>query len=142
MAVLGWYVLQGQHAFNSQATLPALLTLLVCTAALLWWLVSPALDVPSNMARTQRGRFVLVAMLTVGVLYLLVTLVGPPLLFALPVLGLIMLALLRPQLSRQELVYALLLAVVAGVAGLGALPVCINDSVLQRAPGTEYRVLP
>jgi hypothetical protein len=59
-------------------------------------------------------------MLTVGVLFPLVTLIGPPLLFALPVLGLVMLALLRPRLSRQEVVYALLLAVVAGVAGLGA----------------------
>jgi hypothetical protein len=118
-AGLGWQVLQGQHTFDSQATRPTLLTLLVCTAALLWWLVPPTPDVPSNTSRTQRGRLVLVAMLAVGVLFPLRTLIGPPLLFALPVLGLVVLVLLRLRLSRQEVVYALLLAMVAGIAGLG-----------------------
>jgi hypothetical protein len=119
-AGLGWQVLRGRHTFDSEATLPALLALLVCTIALLWWLASPAPDVPSNVARTQRGRFVLVVVLAVGILFPLRTLVGPPLLFALPVFGLVVLVLLRPRLSRQEVGYALLLALVAGVAGLGA----------------------
>lgn len=119
-AGLGWQVLQGRHTFDSEATLPALLALLVCTIALLWWLASPAPDVPSSVPRTQRGRFVLAVVLAVTILFPLRTLVGPPLLFALPVLGLVMLALLRPRLSRQEVGYALLLALVAGVAGLGA----------------------
>jgi hypothetical protein len=55
-----------------------------------------------------------------GVLFALRTLVGPPLLFGLPVLGLVVLGLVRPRLSRQEVVYALLLALIAGVSGLGA----------------------
>jgi hypothetical protein len=62
----------------------------------------------------------LVVILAVGLLFALRTLIGPPLLFALPVLGLVVLAFLRPRLSRLEVVYALLLALVAGVAGLGA----------------------
>ena len=119
-AILGWQVLQGRHTFDSPATLPALLALLACTAALLWWLASPAPDVPSSTARTRRGRFALVVALAVGILFPLRTLVGPPLLFALPAFGLVVLALMRPRLSRQELGYALLLALVAGVAGLGA----------------------
>ena len=119
-AGLGWQVLLGRHTFDSQATLPGLLALLVCTVALLWWVTSPVLSVPSDKARTQRGRFVLVVVLAAGVLFPLRTLVGPPLLFALPVLGLVVLALLRLPLGRQEVVYAVLLALVAGVAGLGA----------------------
>ncbi len=119
-AGLGWQVLQGQHSFDSQATLPTLLALLACTAALLWWLAGVVPDVPAGSARTRRGRFALLVVVAAGVLFSLRTLVGPPLLFGLPVIGLAVLGLWRPQLSRQEVVYALLLALVAGVAGLGA----------------------
>lgn len=113
-------MMQGHQAFDSPATLPALLILLVCTAALLWWLASAAPDVPSPEVHTRPGRFVLVLVLTVAVLFSLRVLVGPPLLFALPVVGLVVLALLRPRLRWLEVVYALLLALIAGVAGLGA----------------------
>ena len=117
---LGWQVLQGRHTFDSQTTLPALLALLLCTAALLWWLPRPDLDSLSDVARTKRGRFALVVVLAVVALFPLRTLVGPPLLFALPVLGVVILAALRSRLRRQEMVYALLLALVAGVTGFGA----------------------
>ena len=40
-AGLGWAVLRGYTTFDSQATLPALLALLLCTGALLFWLGSP-----------------------------------------------------------------------------------------------------
>jgi hypothetical protein len=119
-AGFGWQVLQGQHTFDSQATLPALLALLVCTVALLWWLPRPAQDEPSDVARTRRGWFILIVVIAVGVLFPLRTLVGPPLLFSLPVLAVATLALLRPQIARREMLYALGLALVAGVAGLGA----------------------
>ena len=117
---LGWQMVLGRHTFDSPATVPALLALLLCTAALLWWLSSSAPEAPSTTARTRYGRFVLVVILAVGILFPLRTLIGPPLLFALPVLGLVVLVLLRPRLSRLEVVYASLLALVAGVAGLGA----------------------
>jgi hypothetical protein len=119
-AVLGWQVLQGQHSFDSQATLPTLLTLLVCTTALLWWLASAVPDVPTGTTTTRRGRLILLVALAAGVLFSLRTLVGPPLLFGLPVIGLAVLGLVRPQLSRQEVAYALALALVTGVTGLGA----------------------
>ena len=119
-AGLGWQVLQGQHAFGSQATLPALLALLICTIALLWWLNSLVPDLTAHTAHTRRGRFVLVVALSAGVLFFLQPLIGRAVLFALPVLGLVVLVLWRPRLSRQEVLYALFLALVAGVAGLGA----------------------
>ena len=118
-AGLGWLVLQGDYGFDSPATLPALVILLVCTVALLWWLGGVGPDVPDKVARTRRGWFVLVMLLAVGVLFPLRTLVGPPLLFALPAIGLVVLVVLGPRLSRQEVTYALLLALVAGIAGLG-----------------------
>jgi hypothetical protein len=94
--------------------------LLVCTGALLWWLRGVGPDVPDQGTRTQRGNFVLVVLIAVVILFPLRTLVGPPLLFALPVLGLVVLVALRPSLGRREVMYALLLALVAGIAGLGA----------------------
>jgi hypothetical protein len=117
---LGWQVLQGRHAFDSQTTPPVLAALLVCTVALLWWLAGVAPDVPSHVARTRHVRLVLVLTLAVAVLFPLRTLIGPPLLFALPVLGLVVLALLRPRLHWREVTYALFLALVASIAGLGA----------------------
>jgi hypothetical protein len=119
-AGLGWLVLQGHHSFGSPATLPALLGLLVCTVALLWWLGGTGSGMPEHAARTRRGRFLLLVLLAVGLLFPLRTLVGPPLLFVLPVVGLVVLVLLRPRLGWLEVTYALLLALLAGVAGLGA----------------------
>jgi hypothetical protein len=53
-------------------------------------------------------------------LFALRTVVGPPLLFGLPVVAVAVLAFLRPKITRRETSYALGLSLVAGVAGLGA----------------------
>jgi hypothetical protein len=119
-AGLGWQVWDGQHSFNSQATLPALLALLVCTIALLWWFASSAPAMPPDPSQSRRGVFILLVVLAIGILFPLRDLVGPPLLFALPIFALFVLVVLRPQLSRQQVGYALLLALIAGIAGLGA----------------------
>jgi hypothetical protein len=116
----GWQLVQGQHTFDSPATPAILLALFVCTLALLWWLPSPVLDTLAGLDRTRRGWLILLVVAAVGVLFPLRTLVGPPLLFALPVVAAIILAILRPRLARREVLYALGLALVAGVAGLGA----------------------
>jgi len=117
---LAWLVLRGHHTFDSSATLPALLALLLCTAALLWWLSSGAPPVPPHAPRTRRGRFALLLLLAILVLLALRAIVGPPLLFALPVIGLVVLAILRPRFSPLEMAYAASLALLAGIAGLGA----------------------
>ena len=116
----GWQLLQGRHTFDSPPTPAILLALFACTLALLWWLPSPVLDTLAGLDRTRRGWFVLLVVAAVGVLFPLGTLVGPALLFALPVLAAITLAILRPRLARREVLYALGLSLVAGVAGLGA----------------------
>ena len=60
---LGWRFAQGRHAFDSPATLPALLALLACTAALLAWLGPLPAAPPAGPERTRRGRLALAVVL-------------------------------------------------------------------------------
>ncbi|MCZ7575029.1 MAG: hypothetical protein M5U01_41300 [Ardenticatenaceae bacterium] len=115
-----WQLLQGQHGFDTPAALPALLALLACTMGLLWWLPGPVVEAVPGSHRTGRVRFLVLALAGVIGLVLLRLLVGRPLLFALPGLALLVLAAARVPLRRQQLLYALGLALLAGVAGLGA----------------------
>ncbi len=116
-----WLVLQGQHAFDSPMSTPVILMLLFyTTAAFLWWLPRPALDDPSDPTQTRRGQFVLAMVAAAGLLFALPLLIDKPLVFALPVIGAIVLVFLRSQITRREVLYVIGLALVAGLAGLGA----------------------
>jgi hypothetical protein len=117
---LGWQVLERELAFDSPYMGLNLLTLLVCTLALLWWISRPLHDEPSDDPRAKRGRFVLIAAMAVCVLFALRVIVGPPLLFGLPVIAVAVLVSLRPSFTKRDVLYALGLSLVAGVAGLGA----------------------
>jgi hypothetical protein len=127
---LGWLLLQGQHTFESRVTIPALLAVLACTVALLWWLRGPSPVEQDATTRTQRGWFALIATGLAGVLLALVAIAGRALLLAFPVAAVVTLVLLRGHPSRQEMLYSLGLALVAGVAGLGA------GWITHMAPGT------
>ena len=117
--ILGWQLLQGQHAFESQGLPISLLVLLLCVVALLWWMPSPLQAEPSDQA-TRKGWFVLIVLIAIGVLLAVVALVGRLLLIALPIVAVVTLAWLRQPITRREAMYALGLALVAGLAGLGA----------------------
>lgn len=117
---IGYAVLRGFRNFDSPATLPILLILLVCTISLLWWVNDRAPDLPEHKPQTNRRKFILTVLLAVLVLFLLHSIVGHPLIFAFPVIGILVLIIMRPPLSRPEVYYALTLAVIAGVAGLGS----------------------
>jgi hypothetical protein len=119
-AIFGWQMLESEHTFDSPHMWLNLLMLLFCTIALLWWLSCPLRDGSSDAARTRWGWFVLIAVIAVCALFSLRTVVGPPLLFGLPVVAVAVLASLRPNITRQEVVYALGLSLVAGIAALGA----------------------
>jgi hypothetical protein len=119
-AIFGWQMLEGEYAFDSPYMWLNLLMLLICTIALLWWLSCPLRDGSSDVARTRWGWFILIVVIAVCVLFALRTIVGPPLLFGLPVVAVAVLVSLRPKITRQETLYALGLSLVAGVAGLGA----------------------
>jgi len=116
--VLGLFLIQGQHSFASQATLIGLLVLLLCTVSLLWWISNPVENEPSDKA-IQRGRFALIIVAAMGILFPLPTLVGRHLLIALPAIAVITLALLKQPITKREVMYTLGLALLAGVAGLG-----------------------
>jgi len=116
----GWLLAQGRPAFVSKSTPLVLLTLLACTAALLWLLVGKLKSLSDDTARTRRGRFFFTIIAAAIVLFSLRALAGPPLLFALPVIGIAVCIALRCRLSRRASVYLSVLAVTAGVAGLGA----------------------
>lgn len=117
----GWQLNQGLHSFESPMTLLSLLVLLLCTTSLLWWIPNPIRDESSDeTTRTKKGWFVLIIIAAIGILFPLRTLVGPPLLIALPIIAVSTLVLLKQPIARREGMYALGLAVVAGVTGLGA----------------------
>ncbi len=133
-AILGWQMVGREHTFDSPYMWLNLLMLLICTITLLWCLPCPLRDGPSDAARPKRGRFILIAVIAVCALFALRTVVGLSLLFGLPVLAVAVLVSLRPNITRQELLYALGLSLVAGIAGLGAQWVSFHPvvwSVLQ-----------
>jgi hypothetical protein len=115
-----WLISQEHRTFDSPATLPVLIALLVCTVALQRWLPSPVRDELSEQASTNQGWFALMVIMATGVLFLSRTVIGPPLLFAWPFLAVVVLMCLKPQISKREVAYALVLAFVAGITGLGA----------------------
>ncbi|MFQ5340145.1 MAG: hypothetical protein ACE5F6_01215 [Anaerolineae bacterium] len=117
---LGWLVLQGHHDFESRVTVPALVAMLVCTATLMWWLPAPSPMEQPATTPTRRGCFALAVVGLAGILFGLVALAGRALLVAFPVAAVVALAVLRQRPSRQEVLYSLGLALVAGIAGLGA----------------------
>jgi hypothetical protein len=125
-AGLTLFLQQGWHDFDSPATLPTLIGLLLCTISLVRWLPKSELDLSTGAASTRRGRFALLIVLSMVCLVALAALVGPPLLFALPAMAVITLIVLRTRLAqggiltRQALLYVLFLALVAGAVGLGA----------------------
>lgn len=116
--VFVWLLSRGANSFASSATIMCLVLLLGCTIVLMRWIPNPVEDSPSERP-TRRWRLALLILLAAVILFPLRTLVGPPLLFGLPVVALVVLIMLRRQLTTRDVYYALFLALIAGVAGLG-----------------------
>jgi hypothetical protein len=114
-----WQLSHGVNSFESPGIVISLLVLFLCTGALLMWIPNPVYDLPSERP-TRRWRLSLLVLITAVILFTLRTLVGPPLLFGLPVIALVALILLRRQVVTRDLRYAVFLAMIAGVAGLAA----------------------
>jgi hypothetical protein len=114
-----WQLNRGVRSFDSPGAWLNLAALLLCAVALMWWIPNPVRNEPSDQP-TRKWRFAALILLAAVVLFPLRTLVGPALLFGLPVIAIVTLLLLRQPLNRGEVIYALCLALVAGLAGLGA----------------------
>jgi hypothetical protein len=114
-----WQLVHGVNSFESPGIVLNLLALLLCTSALLVWIPNPVHDPPSERP-TRRWLLALLILIAAVILFPLRMLVGPPLLFGLPVVALVALILLRRWVSIRDVLYALFLALIAGVAGLAA----------------------
>lgn len=130
----GWQMANPSFTFESASTLLVIGALLACSVALMLLVGNPVRDLPAAqqleasrgtqdniaVARPKTSRFVFIILAAGVVLFSLRTLVGPPLLFGLPVLAVITLVVLRQPLPRGEVFYASGLALLAGLAGLAA----------------------
>lgn len=111
---IGWQVAHGQRQFQLDATL---LLILACTVLFIWWLTGPSVSLQTGP--TRRGRLTLLVLVLVLALFGLRDIAGPPLLYGLPVVAVVVLLVLRPRLERRDVIYAAGLAVAAAVAALG-----------------------
>ncbi len=117
----GWLVFQGPPGSNSPLAITVVVTLtLYTTATLLWQLPKPTLDVPSDPNSTRKGWFAISLILIAAILFSAYLFAGYYVLFALPVLGMGVLIVFRRHVVRRELIYALGLGLIAGIAGFAA----------------------
>jgi len=118
-AVLTWLLAVGQASFAFDSIWIVVLALLPCIVILMCLVRNPIADEPVER-KTHKGKlFGLIAVVVIALL-LLQAVAGKFILFLLPVVAAVVLWLLKPQLDRQEWSYATLLALIAGITGLGA----------------------
>ena len=110
---------QRRYSFESPLTILNLGILFLCAVALLVWIPNPIREEPTEKPG-RKGRFIFLVLVSIGMLFSLRTLVGPPLLFGLPVIAIIILRLLKQPITKPEIFYAASLALIAGVTGLEA----------------------
>ena len=116
---LGWQLSRTPYSFDSPWSLPNLLLMLLCTIALLIWIPNPIKKEPTAKP-TQKGIFALLILGSILLLFAIRNVVGKPLMFGLPVIAILILVLLKRPVDKHEVLYAFVLAVIAGVMGLGA----------------------
>jgi hypothetical protein len=115
-----WFIFQGHHTFDAPTTKYVIVALFLCTLALLRWLPGPLNVLPTKPRKSRSSWLILICIVTIVVMFLTRTLIGPPLLFAFPILAVGILIYLRPKIDQQEVLYATVLALVAGLTGLAA----------------------
>jgi hypothetical protein len=84
------------------------------------WLPGPTREIHFDNEKMKRGRYAILAFILFVVLFLSRTLFGPNLLYAWPIISAGTIIYLKPKFSKKELTYAAILALVGGIAGLGA----------------------
>ncbi len=117
--VLIWLLALGQVSFAFNSIWIVVLILLPCNIILMYLIRNPITDEPDERKTQKMKLFGLIAVVVIALLFLQAVL-GKFILFLLPVAAGVILWLLKPQLDKQELAYATLLALIVGVTGLGA----------------------
>jgi hypothetical protein len=115
-ALLLWLLSRYPTGFNSPSTLIALAILSVDTFLLLFLIRNP---IPSEAGAvsTQRTRLVFLILACFLVFFSLPAIFRGPILYALPIIAIMILSALKRPIARQEAVYASILAIIAGIIG-------------------------
>jgi hypothetical protein len=116
--IIAWQLVEGQRSFETPGVFVTLFLLLCCTLSILLYIPNPVQNLAGSA--TDRCRLIFILIGAAVVLFPLPNLIGGPLLFVLPVIALIELAMLKQPIRKREAFYAAGLALLAGVAGLGA----------------------
>jgi hypothetical protein len=117
--VLTWLLAVGQASFTFDNIWIVVLALLPCIFILMRLFRNPIADEPVEQ-KTHKGKLLGLIALVVIALLLLQAVAGNSILFLFPVVAAAILWLLKPRLDKQDWLYATFLALIAGIAGLGA----------------------
>src|SRR6266542_1560831 len=100
----GWQYVQGKYILAQRLNGISTLVMLLCTATLLVWIPNPVRD-ESSQNPTKPGLFVLLILISIGILFLIPTRAVRILFFVLPGIAILVLILLRQPLQKNELLY-------------------------------------
>jgi hypothetical protein len=119
----GWQFVQAKYPLDPKLNGTSIVIMLLCTVTLLVLIRNP-IRVGLSENPTQKGPFVLLVLISTGILFLIPILMDRLaffrlLFFALPVIAVIALILLRQSLEKREFLYAIALALLVGVTGQG-----------------------
>lgn len=117
--VLGWLLAAGQHSFTENGMWLAMLTLLPCNILLMILIRNP-MPKDRNGQKVSKGKL---AVLILGIVFatlLLLSMLGKFITMLFPVIAICILILQKQKIDMREWLYASFLALIAGLAGLGA----------------------
>ena len=112
-------IVLGQVSFAKNGLWIAILVLLPCVILLMYLIRNP-ISVEQNEQKTLEGKLSGLIFLVVIILLILQAVLGRFILFLLPIVAVVYLLSSRPRFSRREWLYATILSLIAGAAGLGA----------------------
>ncbi len=114
-----WQLRQPPYSFDSQWTVLNLIIMLLSTIALLAWTPNP---IPSESIRrpVNRAWFIVLIVVSIGTLFLIPLKAARGFLFLLPLIAVAVLIVVKEPIDKREVLYASFLALLAGIAGLGA----------------------
>ena len=117
--VIGWLLLAGQSSFTENGMWIAFLVLIPCNI-LLASLIRNPMPKEQNGQKVSKGKLAILITGVVLITLLLLSLFGKFITLLFPVIAICILILQRQKIDNREWLYASFLALVAGLAGLGA----------------------
>jgi len=117
--VLGWLLFAGQRSFTENGMWIALLVLIPCNILLMTLIRNP-IPKEQNGQTVSKGKLAILITGVVLITLLLLSLLGKFITLLFPVIAVFILILQKQRIDNREWLYSSCLALVAGLAGLGA----------------------